>query len=82
MLATYDHWAEKMPTYPHTAEKMCNEYYRLFQEFLDNREQILARRKPIAKPSLIERTSYQINEIKDGVKRLVPRNVRRHLGSR
>ena len=82
MLDTYDYWVKKMSSYPHTSEKMCNEYYILFQKLLDNREHILSQRKPIAKASLVEKTSYQINEVKDSFKKLVPNSVLRRFGSR
>jgi hypothetical protein len=80
MIETFDHWAEKIPSYPHTAEKMCNEYYTLFRELLDKRDQILARRKPITKPSLIERTSYHFEKIKGGMRKSVRQTARKVLG--
>ena len=82
MLDTYDYWVKKMSSYPHTSEKMCNEYYILFQKLLDNREHILSQRKPTAKASLVEKTSYKINEVKDSFKKLVPNSVLRRFGSR
>jgi len=79
MLALYTHWTEKMPLYPYTAEKMCEEYYSLFQELLDNREEIFLRRRPMFKPKLIQRILYQISEIIVEIKRLFLQKIRRHL---
>lgn len=44
MIETYDHWADRMKDYPHTAEHTCQEYYNLFEELLGRRDQILERR--------------------------------------
>jgi len=44
MLSAYDHWAAKMPGYPHTARRMCEEYYRLFCDLIDRRADVAARR--------------------------------------
>ena len=71
MIETYDYWAEKMINYPHTAEKMCSEYHRLFQDLLDNRKSILSQRKPISKQSVLERRAYHFNEIKREIIRSV-----------
>ena len=52
MMDTYDHWAGQMKDYPHTAERMCEQYYNLFVELLDHRDEILEwrrlQRRPIA----------------------------------
>ena len=45
MADTYDIWAGKMKNYPHTADRMCEQYYQLFIMLLNNRDKILARRK-------------------------------------
>ena len=45
MMETYDHWADRMIDYPHTAERMSMQYYDLFVELLDRRDEILRRRK-------------------------------------
>jgi hypothetical protein len=45
MLASYDHWADRMADYPHTADHTSEAYYRLFMELLENREAILNRRR-------------------------------------
>jgi hypothetical protein len=34
MTRTYDHWADRMPSYPHTAARMCAEYRSLFTELV------------------------------------------------
>jgi len=45
MIATYDAWAPKMATYPHTAQRMCDGYLGLFESLLDQRREILKRRR-------------------------------------
>ena len=50
MVETYDHWADRMKYYPHTAERMCEQYYDLFVELLDRRDEILARRRLQRRP--------------------------------
>lgn len=44
MFTQYDAWRARMPHYAHTAEKMCTEYYRLFEDLVARRDEILARR--------------------------------------
>ncbi len=45
MYDTYQSWVEKMPEYPFDAENMCQQYYDLFIELLDRREEIINQRK-------------------------------------
>jgi hypothetical protein len=45
MLETYDFWESKMKGYPHTAENMSEQYYKLFLNLLARRDEIIARRK-------------------------------------
>ena len=45
MLAQYDEWAERMPDYPYTAEKMCAAYYDLFCRLCEQRDTILRQRQ-------------------------------------
>lgn len=40
----YEHWADRMKDYPHTTDKMCKDYYALFLQLLDQKEQVIARR--------------------------------------
>ena len=80
MINTYDHWADKMPNYPHTAEKMCSEYFSLFQELLDSRKEIISRRRPIPRPSLTERTAYHLNDLTVGMKRTARKTARKIMG--
>jgi len=47
MVNTYDHWADRMREYPHTAERMCDNYYNLFVMLLDQRENLLKRRTQV-----------------------------------
>ncbi|HDZ62067.1 MAG TPA: hypothetical protein ENH40_02845 [Nitrospirae bacterium] len=45
IISNYDSWANCMNSYPHTANKMCKEYYDLFLRLLDQREQLISDRK-------------------------------------
>lgn len=45
MMDTYDAWADRMKGYPHTAERTNAQYYDLFVELLDRRDEILRRRR-------------------------------------
>lgn len=56
MLSTYNHWLERMQDYPHTAERMCETYYHLFQELLQQRDEILKRRRFWRNPIWLART--------------------------
>ena len=67
MMTSYSHWAGRMKDYPHTAERMCESYYRLFMDLLERREKILQRRKWWRRPDRI-------------VRMLMPRRVERLLG--
>lgn len=44
MLETYDTWAERMNEYPYTAERMCQTFYNLALELINNREPFLKKR--------------------------------------
>jgi hypothetical protein len=45
MMATYDYWVDRMKDYCHMAGQMCENYYNLFMELLQQREEILKRRR-------------------------------------
>ncbi len=45
MLSSYEHLRKRMKDYPHTAEQMCGNYYTLFCELLERRDEIIHRRK-------------------------------------
>jgi hypothetical protein len=45
MMESYDAWAERMIEYPHTAERMGEAYLALFERLLDQRRDVLERRK-------------------------------------
>ena len=77
MIDNYGYWVDKMPGYPHTAEKMCSEYYSIIKNLIKNREEIIAQRKLDLNPTLLERSSYHLNSIKDGMKRSAGRNIRK-----
>lgn len=53
MMETYGYWADRMPDYPHTAERMCEQYYDLFVELLDRRDEILERRRLQRRPTAL-----------------------------
>jgi hypothetical protein len=44
MMSTYNHWADRMKDYPHSAERMCEGYYNLFLDLLQRRDDILKQR--------------------------------------
>ena len=41
----YDSFVDQMKDYPHTTERMCSQYYDLFVDLIDRREEILKQRK-------------------------------------
>jgi hypothetical protein len=45
MMDTYDAWAARMDAYPHTSDRMGDEYFNLFERLLDRRQEILERRE-------------------------------------
>lgn len=51
LIDTYDHWAARMKEYPHTAERMGEQYYDQFVELLDRRDEIIEQRTWRRKPS-------------------------------
>ena len=44
MRKTYHQWKPLMGGYPHTAERMCENYFNLFQDLLSRREEFMANR--------------------------------------
>ena len=56
MMETYDYWADRMKDYPHTAERMCQNYYNLFVELLERRDEIVKRRKWWRRPVWLAQT--------------------------
>jgi len=68
MMDNYDHWISKMPSYPHTAQKMCGEYYTLFTKLVENRNEILEQRMPLPKSAVTQKYSYLFNEVAKGIK--------------
>jgi hypothetical protein len=44
MLATYDMWAARMRYYPFTAQRMCQTFYDLALDLINNRETFLKER--------------------------------------
>ena len=51
MMETYDHWLDRMKYYPHTAERMCEQYHDLFVELFARRDEILERRRLQRRPT-------------------------------
>lgn len=47
MMTDYPQWRMRMPEYPHTASRMCRGYLDLFQELLEQRSEIVARRRSV-----------------------------------
>jgi len=45
MLQTFPQWAARMVGFPHTAQRMCQNYHDLFQQLLAQRPRILAQRR-------------------------------------
>lgn len=46
MRREYQHWADRMPRYPYTAERTCRAYHELLQGLADRRDELVARRSP------------------------------------
>jgi hypothetical protein len=44
MMATYDVWADRMEAYPHKAERMCGQYFDLFQNLVNRRDAVIRAR--------------------------------------
>ncbi len=44
MYDTYDTFVDRMKSYPFTSDRMCQQYYDLFVELLDRREEIIKQR--------------------------------------
>ena len=57
MISTYEVWVDRMKDYPHTAERMCENYYTLFGDLVEDRDEILRRRKWWRKPLWLVKSS-------------------------
>lgn len=44
IISNYGSWTNCMNSYPHTADKMCTEYYKLFLKLYDQRDKLIAQR--------------------------------------
>ena len=44
MMNSYDAWVARMAVYPHSAEQMSEQYYKLFVDLLEHRDEIVRRR--------------------------------------
>lgn len=55
MMTRYHDLADGMKNYPHTAERMCKDYYDLFVELLDKREERLKKRRWWRRPGWLLR---------------------------
>lgn len=60
LIATYTRWAQAMPAYPHTAERMCAQYIRLFDELTEAREAIVGTRRLWRQPVLMLRNQVPV----------------------
>lgn len=58
MKTTYTHWSARMSQYPHTAERMCRDYFNLFKELLDNRPSLLQDRVWPRQPATLMRALF------------------------
>jgi len=45
MMNTYPNWVSRMKEYPNTAERMCDQYYRLFLRLLSERAKVIRQRR-------------------------------------
>lgn len=64
MIQTYDCWVSEMSRYPHTAEKMCSEYYMLFLDMLQKKKEILLTRTLLPKPGILQTASFKTTMLK------------------
>jgi len=55
MMTRYNYLADRMKDYPHTAKKMCENYYNLFVELLEQRGEILKKRRWWRRPGWLLR---------------------------
>ena len=55
LIFSYDNLSARMKHYPHTAEKMCNEYIALFDSMVQKRERIMQARRVWRNPWLVVR---------------------------
>ena len=55
MMTRYNYLADRMKDYPNTAERMCENYYNLFVELLEQREEILKKRRWWRRPGWLLR---------------------------
>ena len=53
IIHTYDHWADRMEEYPHTAGRMGEQYYDQFVELLDRRDELIEQRTWRRKPAYL-----------------------------
>jgi len=59
MMARYTYLADRMKDYPRTSERMCEKYYNLFVELLEQREEILKKRRWWRRPGWLLRDYYR-----------------------
>tara|TARA_Y100000739_G_scaffold223489_1_gene226441 strand:- start:413 stop:1456 length:1044 start_codon:yes stop_codon:yes gene_type:complete len=59
----YGFWVERIKSYPYTADKMCSEYYALFQELTLHREHVLARRSTEKSSGTLDRWVKEIRSL-------------------
>lgn len=67
LIDSYDQWLENMPTYPHTAERMCMAYLTLFEGLLQERESTLAHRQREKITPSIEDNLTWVKGLKSGL---------------
>ena len=59
MISQYTSLTGLMKSYPHTAGRMCEQYYTLFVELLEKREEILKKRRWSRRPEWLLRDYYR-----------------------
>jgi len=59
MIDDYDSYVEKMISYPYSSEKMCKEYYSLFEDLINNKTYFLEKRVSYTK-NLFEKLIYRL----------------------
>tara|TARA_B100001996_G_scaffold219408_1_gene168683 strand:- start:139 stop:1194 length:1056 start_codon:yes stop_codon:yes gene_type:complete len=60
IINNYKNYSEKMIDYSFNSERMCNEYFKLFTDLINDREQVLEKRKLKNKSNTILKNIYLI----------------------
>ncbi len=60
MINNYKTYSEKMIYYSFNSERMCDEYFKLFTDLINDKEQVLEKRKLKNKSNTILKNIYLI----------------------